>query len=133
MASRYRRLPMRAIFRRQPDAASTVVQTPSSSSAVSALKRFRSMAVLAVRDGSGGEAVDLQGATGDRVGQRLQVEIGQHVLVVAAGDDAAAGQLHARQGDDVAAAGAVGDPEQIGRAHAELQSLMRHSYAVFCL
>src|SRR3546814_13415896 len=101
---------MRAIFRRQPDAASTVVQTPSSSSAVSALNRFTSMAVLAVRDGSAAAAADLHGATGARVGHPPPVDIGQHVLDVAPVDDSPARQPPPRPGSDVATASAAGDP-----------------------
>src|SRR3546814_8221352 len=36
-------------------------------------------------------------------------------------------------GGMIAAAAAIGHPEEIGRATSELQSLMRISYAVFCL
>src|SRR3546814_2564783 len=83
---------------------------------------FRSLPVMLVGHVAGGEhALDRSlGGAAAQPGADLQVAVVHRQLAL---EQAGVGRM--ADGDDEAV--------QIGRAHAELQSLMRISYAVFCL
>src|SRR3546814_8323871 len=106
--------------RRPPRSTRTDTLSPNTS-------LFRSP-LLVQRDAVGGQLQ--RGVVAIQVVARCRGEA-QQQRVAAVGDGVEAEGLPGRQRWSVAARGRVG--EQIGRAHSELQSLMRISYAVFCL